>query len=239
MDPVTILAGATAVGKAASLFGNFFGGPGYDQQKYNDDVARVARIDAKNQQIKGNDLKIFADYKIRGLKATEQLQNIGLEEDIIRGQARRNLDRATDDTLLANQNSFIKTSRRLTGPSSGRMNLDTSTLSQYGRGIASNLMKVSRGEDDFITQQSLTGLRAQNARARALAAIGAAPRNTPFITKYQPQDYSQGNRLADTLKLGSGLIGAAGDYMTTMEELDSKNIYEDLTDQLKSKFLST
>lgn len=228
MDPVTILAGATALGKTASLFGNIFGGSGYNRQRYNEDLLRVARIDAKNQQIKGQDLKIFADYRNRGVRAKEQLQNINLQEDIIRGQARRNLDRATDDTLLANQNSFIRTSRRLRGSTTGRMNLDSSSLSQYGRGIASNLMKVSRGEDDFITQQSLTSLRAQNARARALAAVGAAPTNTPFITSYKPQSYSTGNRLADTLKLGTGLMGVASDFMQTQDELSSKNIYEQL-----------
>ena len=233
MDPVTILTGVTALGKTASLLGNFFGGPGYDKQKYAQDVARVAQIDAKNQQIKGNDLKIFADYRNRGVKAREQLQNIDLEQDLIRGQARLNLDRATDDTLLADQNSFIRTTRKLRGPGAGRVNLDSSMLSQYGRGIASNLAKVSRGEDNFITQQSLTNLRAQNARARSLAAVGAAPTNTPFITKYKPQDYSTGNRLADTLKLGTGLMGVAGDYLQTKDELDSKNIYEQLVADLK------
>ena len=77
----------------------------------------------------------------------------------------------------------------------------------------------------------MTSLRAQNARARALAAVGAAPKNTPFITSYQPQSYSTGNRLADTLKLGTGLMGIAGDYMQTQDELDSKNIYEQLIAQ--------
>ena len=217
------LAGLQFGGKALSALGQFFDNS--DQMaKYNQDVQRVAAIDAQNQQTRANDLKIFAKYNNQKALVDEKLFNIEQQAISQRNRARMAVAQATNDTVLANRDAFIRSVQRMRGGGAGRVNLDGSLLAQRGRSIAGNLAKVSRLEDQRLTQNYGIDFQAQNQRMMA-KDIGLAPRASAYITKFTPQDYSR-NMLADSLKLGTGLLDAGLGAYNTYESLSPESIYD-------------
>lgn len=218
------LAGLQFGGKALSALGGFMDNS-EQQAKYNADVQRVAAIDAKNQQTRANDLKIFANYNNKKAAVGQQLANIAQEADSQRAGARLKVDRAASDTIMANQDAFIKTQRRLRGGGGGRVNLDGSSLGAYGRQVATNLARVSRASDDLTTSDYLRDYMKQNQESMVLASVGAPPQATPYITKYTPQDYSR-NWMADSLKLGTGLMEAGLGAYKTFTSLSPEAIHD-------------
>ena len=219
------LAGLQFGGKALSALGGFMDNS--DQMaKYNQDVQRVAAIDAQNQRTRANDLKIFAKYNNQKAVVDEKLFNIDQQAISQRNRARIAVSRATDDTVIANRDAFVRSVQRMRGGGAGRVNLDSSLLAARGRSIAGNLAKVSRLEDDRISSGYGIDFRAQNQRNMA-ADIGFAPTASQYITKFTPQDYSR-NLLADSLKLGTGLMDAGLEAYKTYKSLSPEAIYEEV-----------
>ena len=220
-----LLVGGAVLSKALPALGGFFDNSAA-REAHRRNVQRVAQINAQNQLRIGRDRQAFANYRNRGLRAQEQLFNIDQEVLRTRGRTALAVDRAQDEALLKNQNAFIKTQRRLTGSRTGRMNLDSSFLSAYGRDLTSRLNQVSRKQDDAITSGYNTSFIAQNQAANILARVGPRPVNTPLITSYTPER-ARGRTFADTLKLGSGLLSAGLSGYNTFQDLQPGNIFED------------
>ena len=220
-----LLGGASFLSKALPALGGFFDNSAA-QEAHRRNVQRVAQIDAQNQLRIGRDRQAFASYRNRGVRAQEQLFNIDQEVLRTRGRTALEVDRAQNAALAANQDAFVKTRRRMTGSRTGRMNLDSAFLSEYGRGVASRLNNISLRQDDAISQGYNTRFAAQNQAANTLARVGPRPVNTPLVTSYTPER-ARGRTFADTLKLGSGLLSAGLSGYNTFQDLQPGNIFED------------
>ena len=217
MDPLTIA--SFGLGAAKSIMGLFDNSA--NDQAHAQNVARVNAINAQNQRIHFSNLGIRAKALNRQAQVPAQLQAIQTAR--LQQAAARQLqtDRLVDDSLMANQRDAVKMFRSMTGPGSGRMNLDSSSLAALGRQNALRRNQLMRSQDDLITSGYLDEFNAQNMRSRVKASVASRPIYQQYTTSYTPVRAPQRNRFAE---FALGLGGAALNAYGLERELQAPNI---------------
>lgn len=212
LDPLTIGTIGMGLFKAGTnFFDNSANEAAHEQNK-----ARVAQIDQKNQLTHFNNLSIRSRALNRQANLNEQLYNIDTAQSQRLANRRLDFDRATQDSLLENQDDLVNLYRSMSGPSAGKMNIDSSMLAQIGRASAFRRNRLMRSKDNLITSGYLDQFQSQNQRGQAIASA-----NQPTIYQQYIQDYTP-------VKSGSSmtnkLLGLAGDLgSTAMDSLKMHN----------------
>lgn len=194
---------------------NLFDNSASDQD-YQQNKARVGAINRQNQATQFSNLSIRARALNNQSTAKEQIYNI--DNAAMQRKASRNLafNRATQDSLQANQNDVIKLFRSMSGPRSGQMNLDSSLLAEMGRAGAARRNKLMRSQDDLITSGYMDNFQAQNQRAQVKNSVRSQPIYQQYIQGYTPVKSSS--------SMTNKLLGLAGDLGTTaMDSLKMHN----------------
>ena len=175
-------------------------------------VRRVKEIDRKNQEIKGNNLTIGANYRRAKVGAIEQISNERLAGAQDRSRARLSLDRAARGAALENQSGFIKMMRNQ-NVGSGKMDLSRAAVQQIGRNSSARLAKLTDANDDFITGTYNRNMLEQNRIKLAKQKVAIKPQYQQYITSYTPQ---KSNQTAKMLGFAGGVLGdiagAAGTF---------------------------
>jgi hypothetical protein len=212
MDPLTIGTMGMGLFKAGmNLFDNSAANAAHEQNK-----ARVGQINRANQATHFNNLSIRARALNKQSTAKEQIYNI--DNAAMQRKASRNLafNRATQDSLQANQSDVIKLFRSMSGPRSGQMNLDSSLLAEMGRAGSDRRNKLMRSQDDLLTSGYMDNFQAQNQRSQVKNSISTQPIYQQYTQNYSP--VKSGSNMTNKL------LGLAGDLGTTaMDSLKMHN----------------
>ena len=207
MDPLTIA--SFGLGAAKSVMGLFDNSAA--QQAHAQNVARVNAINAQNRRIQLSNLGIRAKALNRQARVPAQLQAIQTARLQQAAANQRNVDRLVDQSLMENQSDAVKMFRGMTGPRSGRMNLDSSSLASLGRQNALRRNKLMRSQDDLITSGYLDEFNAQNMRSKVKASVASRPIYQQYTTSYTPVRAPQQNKFAEfALGLGGAALNAYG-----------------------------
>jgi len=216
-DPITlgVMSGVSqALPSIFSFFDNSEGNAKYEQDK--------ARVNAINRD---NKSKQFDNLGIRARKLSQQnevkrnIDNIKLADSNTLASKQLALDRAEQNSLVANEKDMTEMFQRMTGSQTGRVNRDGSMLAQIGRASSQRRSALMRGRDDFTTSGYQQRQRSQNSIAQQLAKVSLPVQYKQYQTSYTPQKYGK-NMLKASLGLAGGVLGGiAGGYDTYKGQL--------------------
>ncbi|GCE65703.1 hypothetical protein OMCYN_01649 [cyanobiont of Ornithocercus magnificus] len=170
-----------------------------ENEEYNQ--RRIAEVQRQNLQIFNRNNAAAERYRNLQLSTDQQLRYNRQAELNARAMAEDNLNRALSQSLRQRERDTVEMFRSLRGARSSRVNLDSSTLAEYGRAQSARLAELT---SVGMSARSKAYLRAEELRAandRATAALMFAPAPLPYINSYRPQ---RSNPLLENLMLASG-----------------------------------
>ena len=218
--PLAALAGgASAFSGIASAFGGFFDNS-ENEAIHRANVARVAQIDAENQQKHFQNLSIGSRFRNKSAQLNENLLNIDTAAGQARADTQSKIDSRIDEFIMNNQEKYIAMARGMSGGRSGRTNVkDRAAMAQFGRGQAGMNQQLRMSQEQAISSGYARNRAIQNAKAREKAAVGSQPIYQAYQKGYTPQSYKS-KGFGDYLKLAGGLAGSVAGGLTTFGELD-------------------
>jgi hypothetical protein len=214
-----IAGGASAFSGVASALGGFFDNS-QNEAIHRQNVARVAQIDAENQQKHFQNLTIGSRFKNRSAQLNENLLNIDTAASQARADTQSKIDSRIDQFMMNNQEKYIAMARGMSGGRSGRTNVkDRAAMAQFGRGQAVMNQQQRALQEQAISSGYARNRAIQNAKAKEKAAVGSQPIYQAYQKDYTPLSYRK-KGFGDYLKLAGGLAGAAASGLSITQQLD-------------------
>ena len=214
-----IAGGAQAFTGVASALGGFFDNS-QNEEIHRQNVARVAQINAENEQKRFQNLTIASRFQNKSAQLAENLLNIDTAASQARADTQSKIDSRIDQFMMNNQEKYIAMARGMSGGRSGRTNVkDRAAMAQFGRGQAAMNQQQRALQEQAISAGYVRGRGVQNAKAKEKAAVGSAPIFQAYQKGYTPLSYKS-KGFGDYLKLAGGLAGSAVSGLSTAQKLD-------------------
>lgn len=197
-----------------------------ERQAYEQNVMRVAQIDAENQRRLFDQLQVNSAFNNRKANIPANLDSINITAARARAESQKKIDEAVDSFMFDNQDRYVRLAQKMSGNRTGRANVTDSALAaQMGRADARSQYKRDQLIDAKIGSDTRLAENVRNARSKELAGLGSSPVQNTYIDSYTPMKAQQ-KGFGDYLNMASGMVGAVMGGLETFDKFKPKSPLE-------------